>query len=126
MAEEAKKLTTEEVVVSNVCVTETPTSAVVEKEAPPHPELEAEKVEKPAAEEVVDGEKEATTVEDDKIAESASFKEESNKIDDLIDPQKKALDEFKQLIQEVRIHSSSAGQGGGIKNQREERRRIKA
>ncbi|CAI9786694.1 unnamed protein product [Fraxinus pennsylvanica] len=101
MAEEAKKLTTEEVVVSDVCVTETPTTAVVEKEAPPHPEPEAEKVDKPAAEEVVDGEKEATTVEDEKIAESGSFKEESNKVDDLIDPQKKALDEFKQLIQEA-------------------------
>ncbi|CAA3012314.1 patellin-3-like [Olea europaea subsp. europaea] len=101
MAEETKKLTTEEVVVSDVCVTETPTIAVVEKEAPPHPEPEAEKVEKPASEEVVEGEKEATTVEDEKIAESASFTEESNKVDDLIDPQKKALDEFKQLIQEA-------------------------
>ncbi|KAL2513332.1 Patellin-3 [Abeliophyllum distichum] len=97
MAEETKKSTTEEVVVSDVCVAETPTTAVVDKEAPPHPEPEVVKVEKP----VVEGEKEATAVEDEKVAESASFKEESNKVDDLIDPEKKALDEFKHLIQEA-------------------------
>ncbi|KAL2538975.1 patellin-3-like [Forsythia ovata] len=97
MAEETKKSSTEEVVVSDVCVAETPTTAVVEKEAPPQPEPEVEKVEKP----VVESEKEATAVEDEKVAESTSFKEESNKVDDLIDPEKKALDEFKHLIQEA-------------------------
>ncbi|KAL2538907.1 patellin-3-like [Forsythia ovata] len=97
MAEETKKSTTEEVVVSDVCVAETPTTAVVEKEAPPQPEPEVEKIEKP----VVESEKEATAVEDEKVAESTSFKEESNKVDDLIDPEKKALDEFKHLIQEA-------------------------
>ncbi|KAG8378488.1 hypothetical protein BUALT_Bualt08G0142300 [Buddleja alternifolia] len=101
MAEETKKTTAEapcaaeEVVVSDVPVAEKPTTSVVEKEAPPQPE--PEKVEKPAAE----GEKEKEKDEESKVAESASFKEESNKVDDLIDPEKKALDEFKQLIQEA-------------------------
>ncbi|GER37217.1 patellin-3 [Striga asiatica] len=36
-----------------------------------------------------------------KISESAPFKEETNKADELINPEKKALDEFKVLIQEV-------------------------
>ncbi|KAL2519027.1 patellin-3-like [Abeliophyllum distichum] len=49
----------------------------------------------------MEGEKEATAVENEKVAESASFKEEINKVDDLIDPKKKALDEFKHLIQEA-------------------------
>ncbi|KAI3460690.1 hypothetical protein Pfo_017353 [Paulownia fortunei] len=110
MAVETKKGTpeapsaTEEVVVSDVPVPDKPTTTVVEKEAPPQPEPEPEpeKVEKPAAEEVVEGEKEKDEAsEENKITESASFKEESNKVDDLIDPEKKALDEFKQLIQEA-------------------------
>ncbi|KAL2497406.1 Patellin-3 [Abeliophyllum distichum] len=101
MAEETKKSVheavagTEEVVVTDVPEAEKPT----EKEVPPQPEAECgvEKAEKPAAEEVVEG----GAVEENKITESASFKEESNKVDDLIDPQKKALDEFKLLIQEA-------------------------
>ncbi|KAL2473278.1 patellin-3-like [Forsythia ovata] len=97
MAEETKKSTTEGVVVSDVCVAETPTTVIVEKKAPLQPEPEVEKVEKP----VVEGEKETMSVEDEKAVESASFKEESNKVDDLIDPEKKALDEFKHLIQEA-------------------------
>ncbi|CAI9786962.1 unnamed protein product [Fraxinus pennsylvanica] len=94
MAEETKKsvavAATEEVVVTDVRVAEKST----EKEAPPQPEAECEveKAEQPAAEEVV---------EENKITESASYKEESNKVDDLIDPQKKALDEFKELIREA-------------------------
>lgn len=109
MAEETKKTAAEtaaaaeEVVVSDVPVAEEPTKAVVEKEVPPQPEAETEKVEEPeaAAEEVVaEGEKEKEC-EENKITESTSFKEESNKVDDLIDPEKKALDEFKQLIQEA-------------------------
>ncbi|XP_022885645.1 patellin-3-like [Olea europaea var. sylvestris] len=101
MAEETKKsvavavAASEEVVVTDVPVPGKPT----EKEAPPQPEeeCEVEKAEKPAAEEVVKG----GAVEENKITESASFKEESNKVDDLIDPQKKALDEFKLLVQEA-------------------------
>ncbi|KAL2501406.1 patellin-3-like [Forsythia ovata] len=76
---------------------DTPTTAVVEKEGPPQLEPEVEKVGKP----VLEVENEATAVEDKKVAESASFKEERNKVDDLIDPEKKALDEFKHLIQEA-------------------------
>ncbi|KAL2467592.1 patellin-3-like [Forsythia ovata] len=94
MVEETKKSTpeassaTEEVVKSDVPEAEKPTAAVVETElAVP----ESEKVEKPL-EEVVEGEKDDEAIE---------FKEESNKVDDLIDPQKKALDEFKKLIQEA-------------------------
>ncbi|CAI9764100.1 unnamed protein product [Fraxinus pennsylvanica] len=102
MAEETKKsvveasCATDEVVKSDV--------PVAEKEVVPQPELvvpEAEKVEKPV-EEVVEGEKDEA-VDENKITESVSFKEESNKVDDLIDPQKKALDEFKKLIQEAII-----------------------
>lgn len=107
MAEETKKTATEtaaaaeEVVVCDVPVAEEPAKPVVEKEkdeeAPPQPE----KVEEPAAaEEVAEAEKEKES-EENKITESASFKEESNKVDDLIDPEKKALDELKQLIQEA-------------------------
>lgn len=104
MAEETKKTATEtaaaaeEVVVCDVPVAEEPAKSVVEKEeAPPQPE----KVEEPAAaEEVADADKEKES-EENKITESASFKEESNKVDDLIDPEKKALDELKHLIQEA-------------------------
>ncbi|KAL2544961.1 Uncharacterized protein Fot_14194 [Forsythia ovata] len=66
-------------VVSDVCVVETTTTAVLEKEAPPQPEPEVENIEKS----VVEDEKEATVVEDEKVAKSASFKEESNKVDNL-------------------------------------------
>ncbi|KAH6789026.1 Sec14p-like phosphatidylinositol transfer family protein [Perilla frutescens var. frutescens] len=103
MAEETKKTAAaEEVVVCDVPVAEEPTKTVVEKEGTPQPQTETEKVEEPAAaaEVVAEGEKEKEC-EENKITESASFKEESNKVDDLIDPEKKALDEFKQLIQEA-------------------------
>ncbi|KAL2518688.1 patellin-3-like [Abeliophyllum distichum] len=97
MAEETKKPTTEGVVVFDICLAETPTTTVVEKEGPLQPQPELEKVGKL----LVEGEKEAKTIEDEKVVESASFKKESNKVDDLIDPEKKALDEFKHLIQEA-------------------------
>ncbi|KAF3444224.1 hypothetical protein FNV43_RR13914 [Rhamnella rubrinervis] len=42
-----------------------------------------------------------TNVNDDKIPESSSFKEESNKVADLPDPERKALDELKQLVQQA-------------------------
>ncbi|GFP81269.1 patellin-3 [Phtheirospermum japonicum] len=100
MADETKKPTSEtcaaeEVVVSDIPAPEKPATAVVEKDAPPQPKPE---VEKPAAEE--EDEKEEAS-DEKKITESASFKEESNKVDDLIDPEKKALDELKLLIQEA-------------------------
>ncbi|KAL2495636.1 CBL-interacting serine/threonine-protein kinase 11 [Forsythia ovata] len=53
--------------------------AKIDKKAPPQPEPKVEKVEKP----VVEDEKEATAVEDENVAKSASFKEKSNKVDDL-------------------------------------------
>lgn len=102
MAEETKKAApeaacaAEEVVVSDVPEAEKPTT--VEKEVPPQPE--PEKVEKVAEEGEKEKEKDEAAAEE-KVAESASFKEESNKVDDLVDPEKKALDEFKQLIQEA-------------------------
>ncbi|XP_073294658.1 patellin-3-like [Primulina huaijiensis] len=104
MAEETKKSAPEEVVVCDVPVAEKPTTSMVE-EAPPHPEPEPEleKVEDPPKEEVVQGEakEKDEAVGESKMTESASFKEESNKVDDLIDPEKKALDEFKLLIREA-------------------------
>lgn len=99
MAEETKKTApeaasaAEEVVVSDVPVAEEPTT--VAKEAPPQPEPEPEKA-------AAEGEKEKDEkAAGEKVAESASFKEESNKVDDLVDPEKKALDELKLLIQEA-------------------------
>ncbi|KAK6129615.1 hypothetical protein DH2020_036625 [Rehmannia glutinosa] len=81
MAEETKKTTPEAPCApEEVPVAEKPTATVVEKDAPPQPEPEPEKAEKAAAvEEVVEGEKEKEKDEEKKIAESASFKEESNK-----------------------------------------------
>ncbi|XP_073118585.1 patellin-3-like [Henckelia pumila] len=107
MAEETKKTTAEgssvaeEVVVCDVPVAEKRATAAVEKE-PPQPEAELEKVEKPTPEEVVESVKEKDEAGgEQKVAESVSFKEESNKVDDLVDPEKKALEEFKLLIQEA-------------------------
>ncbi|KAG5601757.1 hypothetical protein H5410_033127 [Solanum commersonii] len=94
MAEETKKTaeeTTPEVVVSDVTVRETPQ---------PEPENVPESPEKVAA--PVTGE---SKVEDEKekelVAESNSFKEESNKVEELPNPEQKALAEFKQMVQEA-------------------------
>ncbi|KAJ8557811.1 hypothetical protein K7X08_004577 [Anisodus acutangulus] len=96
MAEETKKIveeTTPEVVVSDVTVMETPQ---------PEPEKSPESPEKPdtpvTGESKIDDDKEK---EKDLVAESNSFKEESNKVDELPNPEQKALAEFKQLIQEA-------------------------
>jgi hypothetical protein len=105
MAEETQKpaATEEVVVVSDVPEAEEP--SVVEKEAPasapePVPEAEPEAgAEKLAA--VVEETVEAKAEEEEKITESASFKEETNVAGELPDPQKKALDELKQLVQEA-------------------------
>ncbi|KAI3763103.1 hypothetical protein L1987_53553 [Smallanthus sonchifolius] len=64
---------------------------VCEKDVTPEAEAEEKEKVKPS---VVEEEKE-------KISESASFKEESNFAGELPDPQKKALDELKQLVQEA-------------------------
>ncbi|KZV57100.1 patellin-2-like [Dorcoceras hygrometricum] len=104
MAEETKKSAPEEVVVCDVQVAEKPTTAAVEEATPhPEPEPELEKVVDKPKEEAVEAEakEKDEAVAENKLAESASFKEESNKVDDLIDPEKKALDEFKLLIREA-------------------------
>ncbi|KAM1075087.1 hypothetical protein ACFX2B_019746 [Malus domestica] len=77
--------------------------SVTEKEAAPVPEPEAE-AEKPAVtttEEVED--KAAPKADEDQqaIAQSVSFKEESYVVSELPEPQKKALEELKVLIQEA-------------------------
>ncbi|GER37845.1 Sec14p-like phosphatidylinositol transfer family protein [Striga asiatica] len=105
MAAETKETTTPEapcaaedvvVVVPDVPVIEKPTDAVVNKEAPPQPEPEkVEKVAAPAEKAAADGEK----AKDD--APEGAITAESNKVEDLIDPEKKALDEFKVLIQDA-------------------------
>lgn len=71
--------------------------AVPEKEGPPEAEAEAV-AEKPVAEE-----KAPKAAEEDQkiIAQSVSFKEESYVVGELPEPQKKALEELKQLIQEA-------------------------
>ncbi|KAA8538686.1 hypothetical protein F0562_028333 [Nyssa sinensis] len=109
MAEETQKTapeapaTAEVVVVSDVPVAEK--STTTEKEPvpvpAPEPEPEPEVAEKTAAvEEVAEAEK-PKEAEEEKITESASFKEETNVVGELPDPQKKALDELKLLIQEA-------------------------
>ncbi|TMW91705.1 hypothetical protein EJD97_013995 [Solanum chilense] len=94
MAEETKKIaeeTTPEVVVSDVTVRETPQ---------PEPENLPESPEKDAS--PITGE---SKVEDEKekelVGESNSFKEESNKVEELPNPEQKALAEFKQMVQEA-------------------------
>ncbi|KAK6787257.1 hypothetical protein RDI58_015782 [Solanum bulbocastanum] len=94
MAEETKKIaeeTTHEVVVSDVTVRQTPQ---------PEPENLPETPEKDSA--PVTGE---SKVEDEKekelVAESNSFKEESNKVEELPNPEQKALAELKQMVQEA-------------------------
>ncbi|KAK2658843.1 hypothetical protein Ddye_005376 [Dipteronia dyeriana] len=90
MAEETQKPAAEVVV-------EKP---VTEKELPvPEPEV-PEKAEENSTEETDKTEK-PLVVEEEKIAQSASFKEESNVVAELPDPEKKALDDLKLLIQEA-------------------------
>ncbi|WCJ44210.1 Sec14p-like phosphatidylinositol transfer family protein [Euphorbia peplus] len=81
---------------------------VVEKpelSSAPEPEPAAPAVEEVAVESVTEEEaekpKEEVSAEDVKIAQSVSFKEETNVVADLPDVQKKALDDLKQLIQEA-------------------------
>ncbi|RZC73443.1 hypothetical protein C5167_048923 [Papaver somniferum] len=64
-------------------------------------DLEAEKV---SVEEETDKKNGSGDEAEKEIASSVSFKEESNKVSDLQDPEKKALDELKQLIQAALIN----------------------
>ncbi|CAH9112908.1 unnamed protein product [Cuscuta europaea] len=89
-APEAPAADAKDVVVSDVPVAEkaevvASETEIAEKSAVP---------EEPAAE----GENEK---EKAPVTESTSFKEESNKVEELPNPEKKALDDFKQLIQEA-------------------------
>ncbi|XP_055833993.1 patellin-3-like [Solanum dulcamara] len=97
MAEETKKpasettpATSQEVVVSDVPVTEK--ESTPQPEPVPVPET-PEKSAAPASEE--------TDKEKTPVTESASFKEESNKVEELPNPEQKALAELKQLVQDA-------------------------
>ncbi|KAI3981517.1 hypothetical protein MKX01_008934 [Papaver californicum] len=62
-------------------------------------------VQEEACDETTDQKKNGSSDETEKeIASSVSFKEESNKVSDLQDPEKKALDELKQLIQTALVN----------------------
>ncbi|KAF3445412.1 hypothetical protein FNV43_RR10588 [Rhamnella rubrinervis] len=90
-------------VVSDVPPTEK-TVPEKEKSAVPVPEPEAvpEKSEdKPSGEEVVEEQKPKAVEEEKAITQSVSFKEESYVVGELPDPQKKALDELKHLVQDA-------------------------
>ncbi|XP_068659332.1 patellin-3-like [Aristolochia californica] len=99
MAEEPQTAAPAEAVAETVVVTaDSPVEKLEEKEkTPAAPELEEAK---PAAEPAgeADDKKPAPA---EVITESVSFKEESNRVSDLPDPEKKALEELKQLIQEA-------------------------
>ncbi|XP_050375880.1 patellin-3-like [Argentina anserina] len=71
---------------------------VTGKEAIPEPEAKAEEVAEKEAEKPAKAEEE---VDPKIIAQSVSFKEETYVVSELPEPQKKALDELKQLIQEA-------------------------
>ncbi|KAK1311063.1 Patellin-3 [Acorus calamus] len=89
MAEEPQSTATAEAPVATDTKVE---EAVVEAKA-------ATATEETKVEEVVVEKKEEVVAEE--IASSVSFKEESNRVADLEDPEKKALEELKQLVQEA-------------------------
>ncbi|RZS28787.1 hypothetical protein BHM03_00062433 [Ensete ventricosum] len=94
MAEEAQSKATE---VAPLKVEE----VAVTKEPPPAPAPEAAEEEeepKKTAEETKPEAEEAAPPVEAIVAPSVSFKEESNVVADLVDPEKKALDELKQLV----------------------------
>ncbi|GMY12649.1 patellin-3 [Fagus crenata] len=100
----------EEVVVTDVPQAEkaTTTTTVVEKLPPPVPETEEPTKPKPIKEEESEVEAADTEVSkssgenvDEKTPLSVSFKEESTRVSDLPDTEKKGLEELKQLIQEA-------------------------
>ena len=110
MAEVAQNTSQEQVVmVTDVPQAETitplpPTMPVVEKElSVPVPETEEEPMKPKQVEEaVVETEVlKASGGDDEKTPQLVSFKEESTKVADLLESEKKALREFKQLVQEA-------------------------
>ncbi|EEF36972.1 patellin-3 [Ricinus communis] len=79
-----------------------PSIQVVEKEAPPVPETEEEPLKPKQAEQAVQTEVlKPSGGNDEKIPEPLSFKEESTKVADLLDSEKKAVEELRQLVQEA-------------------------
>ncbi|XP_027368976.1 patellin-3-like [Abrus precatorius] len=102
MAEEASKTPTtqEEVVVTtNVALADTTTDTGVAKDTEEEASPEKKKLveEEKAPETVVS----KSSGDDNNIPESGSFKEESTRVSDLPDTEKKALQELKHLIQEA-------------------------
>ncbi|XP_058087215.1 patellin-3-like [Magnolia sinica] len=104
MAEEAQPAAqpsppSTEVVVAADPAPEKPT----DKDPPPAPTPEPEDP-KPTSETAPVSEEADTkpaAIEEEAIPQSVSFKEESNRVSDLPDPERKALEELKQLIQEA-------------------------
>ncbi|KAI7756186.1 hypothetical protein M8C21_032392 [Ambrosia artemisiifolia] len=99
MAEETLKTT------AAAAAPETP-EAPAEVAVVPEPEKKVEETPVEVCEKEAEAEKKveetvAEVEEKEKITESTSFKEESNVAGELPDPEKKALDEFKQLVQEA-------------------------
>ncbi|KAK9293327.1 hypothetical protein L1049_021319 [Liquidambar formosana] len=101
MAEEAPKIAPEVVVPpeEEVVVTDVPQAekTAMEKEPPRVPENDEPVKPVPAEEPEIS----KPTNDDEKMDQSVSFKEESTRVADLPDPEKKALQELKQLIQEA-------------------------
>lgn len=106
MAEETKT-TASEAPAAEVVVSDVAQKVVVEKEATvttgtPEPEpAPVPEPEKPAEEPAAAAAEEAEKAGEEKITESASFKEETNVVGELPDPQKKAIEELKQLVRDA-------------------------
>ncbi|XP_010910883.1 patellin-3 isoform X2 [Elaeis guineensis] len=101
MAEETSTKVPEPAPATEAVAVETVAVAVA-TEAPPPPAPVAEDPKKPPAEEAPPApgaEEKKPEGEKAAVPESGSFKEESNVVGDLQDPEKKALDEIKQLVQ---------------------------
>ncbi|XP_057457059.1 patellin-3 [Lotus japonicus] len=100
MAEETQKPAEEVIAAAPLDTTskDAPPAQVEEVTEPAAAAVEevAEEAEKPAAAAAEDA-----AAEEKKISQSVSFKEESNVVADLPEPQKKALDDLKQLIQDA-------------------------
>ncbi|XP_059432600.1 patellin-3-like [Corylus avellana] len=101
MAEEVQKQSQEQVVVvTDVPQPEKPAPPAVEKELPTEDPMKPKPIEEEPA--VVETEISKSGADgDEKIPQSGSFKEESTRVADLPDAEKKALDELKLLIREA-------------------------
>ncbi|XVF14659.1 hypothetical protein REPUB_Repub09cG0080700 [Reevesia pubescens] len=93
----------EVVVVPDVPQAEKPPAATaVAKEAPPTPESEEKQIETKQIEEALETEVSKPSGDDQaKVPQSGSYKEESTRVADLLENEKKALEELKQLVQEA-------------------------